>query len=424
MNGSSTASVDLPSQMDLSLTDVSIRKLKILFVDDDPAILGVLPRLLAAMKHLWEMEFATGAQKGLELAQESSFDVVLSDWKMEKMNGVEFLKIIRDQCPLAIRVIFSSFSDKHSILDCAGLVHQFLPKPFDRETLISTIERATLTKSLLPASEIRQKISQMEGIPSVPRLYQELVNHLGSSANSIEDIAETVSKDIGMTVQILKMVNSAYFGLSEPTSNITKAVSHLGVDTVKYLALAAGVFSQFESRKLGGISIDVVWGHSTLTASAAKHIAKTETGDQRTIDDAAAAGLLHDIGKLVLAASFPDRYETVGRLAHLKRVEWIIEERRAFGFDHAEVGGYLLTLWGLPSSVVDAVTFHHYPNQVKPSTFSALTAVHAANVLVQTRRIKHGGIAPPQIDHLHIAKTCRPNALHRWRSDLEEVASI
>lgn len=410
--------------MQPSQTDVPRRRIRILFVDDDSDVLAILPRLLAAMKNLWEMEFALGSQKGLELVTKSKFDVVFSDLNMERMSGIEFLRSVRDQCPSAIRVMFSSFCDKHSILDCAGIVHQFLPKPFDRGTLISTIERAALTGSVLPTSEIRQRIARIEGIPSVPKLYEELVNHLRSSTNSVHDIAETVSNDIGMTVQILKLVNSAYFGLSEPTSNVTKAVSHLGVDTVKYLALTVGIFSQFEFRKLGGISTDVVWHHSTLTASAAKTIAKIESGDQRVIDDAAAAGLLHDIGKLVLAGGYPDRYEAVGRLAHLKQVEWLIEERRAFEFDHAQVGRYLLALWGLPAAIVDAVAYHHYPMQSEQSAFSALTAVHAANVLVQTQRPRHGGVSPPQIDHLYIAKTCRPNALDRWRDALAETLSF
>lgn len=370
------------------------------------------------MKNAWEMEFAHGSAEGLEQIEKSNFDIVFADLNMPGMGGIDFLKALQTRCPLALRVIFSSYADKQSILDCAGLVHQFLPKPFDRESLISTIERAKMIASIPPDSSIRQRISELEGIPSVPKLYQELVNHLRSSNNSVDDIGNIVSQDIGMTLQILKLVNSAYFGLPEPTSNVTRAIAHLGVETVKYLALAVGVFSQFESKKLGGISLDVLWHHSTRTAATSKSIASMETRDRRIIEDAAAAGLLHDVGKLVLASNYPDRYETVGRLSYLKQIEWIIEERNVFGFDHAEVGRYLMALWGLPAPIVDAVGFHHYPTKSEQSNFTALTAVHAANHLVQTRRQTRGGVAPPQIDHLYLAKTCNPNSLERWREEL------
>lgn len=400
------------------------RKLSVLFVDDEPTILQLLPRLLADMSGQWRMEFAESAAKGLDLMAHGTFDVVVSDLNMPEMNGTEFLQEVRERYPLSARIIYSSCSDQQSILDCVRVIHQFLPKPCPVELLKATIQRAAMIRSLLPNPAMREKVSKMERVPSMPSLYLELVRQLQSMDTAIEDIAKTVSRDIGMTAQILKVVNSAFFGLSQPTSSVGDAINYLGLETVKYLVLAVGVFSQFDSKKLGGISLETLWRHSSNTASAAQAIAKSERAGRQLVEDALAAGLLHDVGKLVLASNFPEQYEEVGRSAQAKRTDWLAEEREVFGFDHADVGGYLLGLWGLPPAVVEAVAFHHFPTKSERSSFTALTAVHVANVLVQTQHRSHGGMVPPQIDLLYLAKIGRVNALETWREQLSEAPAI
>lgn len=400
------------------------RKLSVLFVDDEPAILELLPRLLADMNERWHMEFMPSAEKALELMARTSFDVVVSDLNMPAMNGNQFLKEVRERFPLSARIMHSSYSDQRTILECLGVIHQFLPKPCPVELLKATIQRAALIRSLLPNPAIREKVSKMERIPSMPSLYLELIRKLQSLDTAIDDIAKTVAQDLGMTAQILKIVNSAFFGLPRPTSNIADAISFIGVETVKHLVLAAGIFRQFESRKLGGISLETLWQHSSRAAGAAKAIAKSERAGREVTEDAMAAGLLHDVGKLVLASNYPEQCEEVGRLAQAKRTEWLVEEREVFGFDHADVGGYLLGLWGLPSAVVEAVAFHHFPTKSERTSFTALTAVHVANVLVQTQRPTHGGIVSPQIDILYLAKIGRADVLGHWRDELSEAPTI
>jgi HD-like signal output (HDOD) protein/CheY-like chemotaxis protein len=400
------------------------RKLSVLFVDDEPAILGLLPRLLSDMCEQWRMDFAPSAAQGLELMAKTPFDVVVSDLNMPGMNGVAFLTKVREDYPLSARIIYSSASDQRTILECVGVIHQFLPKPCPMELLKATIQRAALIRSLLPNPAVREKVSKMERIPSMPSLFVELVRQLQSPDTPIEDIARTLSQDIGMTAQILRIVNSAFFGLARPTSNVAEAISFLGIETVKYLVLAVGIFSQFESRKLGGISVETLWRHSMRTAQAAKVIAKSEFAGRQLVEDAVAAGLLHDVGKLVLASSYPDIYQELGRTAQAKKVEWLVEEREVFGFDHADVGGYLLGLWGLPPAVVEAAAFHHFPTKSERTTFTALTAVHVANVLVQTQRPSYGGIVSPQIDLLYLAKIGRAEEVNHWQEEVKEAPSI
>src|SRR5207249_3887298 len=126
------------------------------------------------------------------------------------------------------------------------------------------------------------------------------------------------------------------------------------------------------------------------TAAAAKQIAQTEQAERKLIDETFVAGLLHDTGKLVLASNFPEQYHKIDAqpTASLDR---LAAEQQAFGANHADVGGYLLGLWGLPVSIVEAIAFHHCPAKSLNKAFSPLTAVHAANALVHAQPQSGGG---------------------------------
>jgi len=354
--------------------------------------------------------------------ERTPFDVVVSDLRMPGMNGVEFLKEVRERYPLSTRIIYSSYADQQVMLGGAGKAHQFLPKPCPTEWLRAALQRTALIHSLLPDPIMRQKVAKMERVVSLPALYLQLVRQIQSVETPIGAIAATVSEDLGMTAQILKIVNSAFFGLS--TSSIAEAISHLGLETLKYLVLAVGVFSQFESRKLGGLSLSTLWQHSTRTAHAAKLIAKSEGAAKNQVEDSFAGGLLHDLGKLLLASQYPELYETVGRNAREKNAEWFVEERNIFGFDHAQVGSSLLGLWGLPLTVVEAVAYHHSPAKIGGRSFVPVAAVHAANLLVQTQRLSHGGIPSPQLDRDYLANIGCANDLDRWRAELDNAPAI
>ena len=246
---------------------------RILFVDDEPLILSMIPHVITHFRGNWQIETASSGQQGLDRLANTSFDIIVSDLSMPQMNGMEFLSRARDLCPGATRIMFSSHSDRESVLDCSPLIHQFLPKPSSNELLIATLERAALVRTFLPETQMRDQVSRLEGIPSMPGVYAELMEQLQSPDTDIKDVAAIVSRDFGMTSQILRTVNSAYFGLRRPTSNISDAISHIGIETIKYLAMTAGVFKEFRTRELGGLRVEPLWRHSLETARLARELA-------------------------------------------------------------------------------------------------------------------------------------------------------
>ena len=353
--------------------------INVLFVDDEPNILDGLKRMLRPMRREWQMSFADGGAKALETLDREAFDVVVSDMRMPGMDGARLLHEVREKHPHVVRLILSGYSEKEMIMKSVGAAHQYLAKPCDAEILKATIERACRWRDLVADENLRRLVSQLDSIPSLPALYHELLNELQAGEPSIKRIAEIVAKDIGMTAKVLQIINSAFFGLRRQISNPSEAVEFLGLETITSLALELRAFSPFENASAGNLSLADLWSHSQAVGGLAKQIAAAEKPE--TAGDAFTAGLLHDIGKIVLANDLPDQYAEAAKLAAAEKLSISEAEKKVFGASHAEIGAYLLGLWGLPAEVVEAVAFHHKPSEIESHSFTVLTAIHAAEAL-------------------------------------------
>lgn len=220
-----------------------------------------------------------------------------------------------------------------------------------------------------------------------------------------------------MTVKVLQLVNSAFFGLPRQVASPEQATALLGVETMKLLVLSIDVFSQFSHGTIEGLAPEVVQRHCSETARVAKQIAVSEKASREVVDAALMAGFLHDVGKLILAESLAEKYQEVIARTRGKNLPLCQVEREVLGATHAEVGAYLLGLWGLPDAIVEATAFHHDPGKSFNESFSALTAVHAANVLVLE---ESGGAADGTIEQLDLDYLAQVGVVDRvaaWRTD-------
>jgi len=232
-------------------------------------------------------------------------------------------------------------------------------------------------------------ISGLGSIPSLPAIYDEAVQELQSAEPSITKLAAIISKDAPMTAKILQLANSALFGIRCHISSATQAVTLIGLDMIRALVISAHIFSQFDNKQVEELDIQQLWRHSLATACCARAIAESERSPKPVLDDCFTAGLLHDIGKLILIGSLPDKYRaTVGRVVK-EGVPLLQAERDSFHCTHAEVGAYLIGIWGLPHAIVEAVAWHHLPSIAPARTFAPVTAVHVANALLSTGQFRH-----------------------------------
>ena len=391
-----------------------MNKKRILFVDDEVLVLQGLQRMLRPLREEWQMEFVESGVKALECMAKVPFDVVVSDMRMPGMNGAELLGEVMRRHPKTVRLILSGHADKELILKCVGSTHQYLAKPCDAEALKATVLRAASVENTLQADKLKELVSRMDRLPSIPSLYVQIVETLQRPEVTLEEIGEIIAKDMAMTAKILKLVNSAFFGLRRQVSSAAGAVSYLGLDTIRSLVLSINAFSQFEPQSLGRFSLEALWNHSLNTAATAKNIAKSHCDDAKLADEAFIAGMLHDVGKLLLAANFSERFKQSLSLIWDGKRDPIEAEREIFAASHADVGGYLLGLWGLPVPVVEAIALHHTPGKAIQKCFSPLTAVHAANAIVHERDSSE---LPPsrRIDAEYFATLGLTDQLKDWR---------
>jgi HD-like signal output (HDOD) protein/ActR/RegA family two-component response regulator len=354
-------------------------KAKILFVDDDRNILDSLRLALRTMRGEWDMRFAASGPEALALLDEGPTDVVVTDMRMPGMDGAQLLAEVQARQPAAVRMILSGYADRESVMRTVKLAHQFLSKPAPPGEIKDSIARSLRLRGVIASPELRGIIARIDTLPALPPLYTQLTAALADESCPLAAIGEIIAKDVGMATGILRLVNSAFFGLPVHVSSVPHAVSLLGTETIRVLVLSIHLFRTQAPDCLPGFDLRALWEHSARVACFAKSIAEVERLGQSDRDDCFIAGTLHDAGKLVLACALPGDYARALALARQKDLRLHEAEREVLGASHAEVGAYLFSLWGFSDSVVEAVCWHHDPERVLCSDFSPLTAVAVAN---------------------------------------------
>ncbi|MCA9145326.1 MAG: HDOD domain-containing protein [Planctomycetaceae bacterium] len=355
--------------------------IRVLFVDDDPLILAGLQRLMRRFSDEFQSEFVTSGVEALERLRRGSFDTIVSDMRMPAMDGAQLLTRVRDEFPEMVRLILSGQSPQESMFRALGPAHRFLSKPCRAEDLRTYVIRALKVRDRLANRALRALVGQVNDLPCMPRIYKELLEELHSPRGSIDRVGHIVAQDVAMTAKILQLVNSSFFGVPQRITSPSQAVCMLGIEMVKSLVLTVSVFSQFKQPSDDAIDIEALVQHSLVVGETAHRIALQLGSTAQDANDALLAGMLHDLGKLMLAAECTEEYVNMKQLAaHGDLPLWQVETTW-FGTSHAEIGAYLLSLWGLPNSIVESVAFHHEPSKLEYATPVVLTAVHLADAL-------------------------------------------
>jgi len=330
------------------------------------------------MRMEWEMAFAPGGQAALELMAGSRFDVIVTDMRMPEMDGAALLELVREHHPEVIRIVLSGHTEMATALRVVPIAHQFLAKPCEPEMLRLAIERACHLQALLTDSSVRSVVGSLGDLPALPRIYQALNRALSDPDSSLPEISAIVEQDMGISAKILQLANSAFFGSSHPVTSIRNAVGYLGINALKCLVLAVEIFRVFEPTVLvPGFSINAMQRHAQVTA----HIVARLPVPKHFAEVALVSSMLHDVGKLIQVWKLPESFAQCLRASAEERLPLYKVEERACGFSHAEMGAYLLGIWGLPYPVVETVALHHSPSRVPHQGFDAIAAVYVANLL-------------------------------------------
>jgi HD-like signal output (HDOD) protein len=394
-------------------------KKRILFVDDEPRILQGLENLLVRYRRKWEMTFAASGAAALDQMRQTPVDVIVADMRMPMMDGAALLRIVKDEHPETVRIILSGQSEIELAMRAVPVAHQFLDKPCKPEILERVVERACSLQALVSDERLRRLVGGLKKLPALPAAYTALQRTLADEESGAREVARIIERDIAMSAKVLQLVNSAFFGLSRHVTSVSDAVSYLGFRMIQQLVLGSEVFGGDGLRSPNGFSLEGLRDHSLLTAGIARGIL---AGDQKQAGDAWTAGLLHDIGKLVLAAELPEHLTATASAAKQSGRAPFQVEQELYGVTHAEIGAYLVGVWGLPYPIVEAVGNHHAPERVEHPGLDVLTAVHVANALAHECEPNAGAPGSGVLNSEYIASLGFSDRLPKWRESAEELA--
>lgn len=326
---------------------------RVLFVDDEPRILDGLRRMLRVQRHEWEMAFALGGAAALAEVERAPFDVVVTDMRMPGLDGVGLLTHVQQLHPQTLRIVLSGHTDAAVAARAARVAHQFLFKPSSPDVVRAVVERACELAADIPET-LRALVGRISDFPVAEGAYRRLCGVLEQPDASHETLVEVVEQDIGMCAKVLQVINSSFFGISPQVTDIASAVRLLGPRTMRELVFGAQVFRPIREDPL------LPFGAAAIRENAlraAQTSAAAEADPQRSTRYA--VGMLHDIGELILWDAMPEQYAAVRLQALQSGVPVQIVEEAVLGTTHARLGAYLLGIWNLPPTIVDAVAHHH-----------------------------------------------------------------
>lgn len=352
--------------------------IRVLFVDDEPAVLEGLENRLRRLRGRWQMRFALGSAQALEQLDAAPADVIVSDMRMPGMDGGQLLDRVRLQHPGIVRIILSGQTGEDGALRLMPVAHQLLSKPCDATALERAIECSAGLQARRERPEVKQALGLLKSLPALPRLYWDLVREIDREQADSSSIAAIIEQDVAMTARLLQMANSAFFANARRVRCVRDAVTMLGLLPIRSVVLNLHLFRAMSDICVPkGFSLEMLQARSFKTAQlAAQMIADPE--ERKT---AHSAGMLHDVGYLVLAMGMPDACRRILERARSSGEPLHRVETDELGCNHAEIGAQMLSLWGLPLPLVEAVAFHHEPERSGETRFGATAAVHVACVM-------------------------------------------
>jgi putative nucleotidyltransferase with HDIG domain len=388
--------------------------LRILFVDDDVGVLEAMRRTMRPMRNEWSMEFVRSGAAALDSLAKTPADVIVSDMRMPGMDGWQLLAEVKTLYPQTVRLVLSGHADAGAIMRLIGTAHQNIAKPGESETLKAAIAQTQLLKQLLTSDQLARLVGEVGTLPSCPKAFQDISNCLQEPDASVAEASRIIGRDVAMTANILKLVNSAFFGARQSITRVDRAVAYLGLDTIAALAMGHSLFQSSGSAP-GGVNLEGLWRHSLQTAMAARAIALVEKFPTARVEEAFLAGMLHDVGRVVYATrSTPKTGEPAGSFE---------DTADEINLRHAEVGAYLLGLWGFPSHIVAAVALHHTPSLRADTGVDLTVLIHIADRLAHAQvESTHGplelGIEPGLLEGLGLL-----NHLPQWGAAIRALDS-
>lgn len=366
----------------------------VLFVEPQGQVLSNLPSGISKAEDEWQRLYVKTPEAALDIMSQRRISVVVANFGSDLKDCKKFFQTIPSQISPTIPFVLLLENVNDELADCVDYVHLRISAQCESSDIIKEIQRGysiwQQIQDNIPLASILVKLNKL---PTPPALYFDLRDELESSNCSTETVANIISRDQAITVKLLNVVNSGFYGVPRSIVELQQAISLLGTDLVLGLVLTTYLY---DSLPLPGLNMDKLWKHNLSVSALAKHIATELGGDREVINASGVAGLLHDLGSLIFLANLPSEYHTIIRQAAGDESVSLQLEYEHFEAAHPEIGALALRLCNLPDNIIEAVALHH---QQPPGQAGLLPAkaVSLAEWLVNAYTV-HGGDFSESVD--------------------------
>ena len=346
----------------------------ILFVDDEKAILKSLQKLFTG--HNFKLYFAQEGKQALKIMSENDIEMVVSDMRMPQMNGHKLLKEVQMLYPKTIRIILSGSSDEKecykAVLD--GSAKIYLLKPMEPMQMLDVIPYLFEFRDMLASKNILDFINKIDQLPAVTDIYTKICVLVENGASTAA-IASIIEEDPAVSAKILQLINSAFY--NKKIGSVKQAVIYLGLNAIKNMVLSTSIFSYVAANSTSYFN-RLFSNHAILTNKILEFEYKAFF-KKKLPENYMTAGLLHDIGLVILQQHFSDNYMNGFKESSLQGRPFYVAESEMFAVNHQEIGGYLLEWWGIPYPIVESSLYHHNPLDSSTMNRQLVCAVHIAD---------------------------------------------
>ena len=392
----------------------------VLIVDKDERFLSDASASIRRNAAGWNVLECHSANAALEQLEHGSIDLVISNLNLSQVGECEqLLRTVAERFPASNRILSLGANEKSAVIENLGVLNGVLATE-DIENVSQSVVRFYALRRHLASPRLREVVNRVHKLPVLPDRFQKLESLLSKEDYRQGELIEIVSGDPSIAAQVLRVGNSAVYARRGNVSTLAQAITLLGTTTVRTIVLTAGLFGSVPKKTVREFGLDALWEHLVRVGRYSQLMARKALLGGEISDQAFAAGLLHDIGKLVLVQCFPDEYREALKIRDADQIPLDEAEEQVFNAHHGEIGAYLLGIWNMPEGLLEAALYHHHPMACQCRDISVLGLVCAANAVDHARHGEdEGGISSGEYEE-YLLETGSQDILEAWHEIADE----
>lgn len=335
----------------------------IVLLDSDNDALGALVSAMLELKKDWVVHGINTGEQALKLASQENIDVIITETKLGDTTGYDLLHEVQKAHENIIRFTLTADFESEIILESARVNHRFIAKPVTPAQLIANIEGSLELRDLLAQKPLLVMANNIKSIPALPAVYNEMMQELASSHSSLLRVGDIIESDTGLTITVLKIVNSAFYGLNQRVESVGQAVALLGVHLIKNITLTAKVFSKFEGSQISLKRLTELNEQAMMTGALANQFARYAKLSKGIVNHCHLTGMLCNVGELIATTKLEG------------------DDAEHMQITSSLIGAYVLRSWTMPDAIIEAIALQHEPPSTHTNSISPLVILQSIRYL-------------------------------------------